>query len=222
MYHIMIEGFMGSGKGTIARRVATEKGLPLVDIDKKVSDRLHMTPSEIYDRFGDVYYRAMETFILSELEKETERMVIILGSGLPTIPQNAKYLKKLGIVYYLQTDKSMIFSRLERGKKSDWLEDKENLREKVVALLTEREPSYLAVADVVIEAKKRTVADIVAELVARVDDDLAAREAADEEDPEKDPAEAEAAAAPETAAAPVETPEAEAGEVPEEPPGPEA
>ncbi|MBQ6469593.1 MAG: shikimate kinase [Lachnospiraceae bacterium] len=164
MNHIIIEGFMGSGKGSISKRVASELGLPIIDVDKKISDRMKMTPSEVYDRFGDVFYRAMETFILSELKKTEERSVIIIGSGLPTVPQSAAILKELGTVYYLKTDMSMIISRLDRGKKKDWLEENADLRERVKKLLEEREPSYLAAADVVIEAKKRTVSDIVAEL----------------------------------------------------------
>ena len=165
MDHIIIEGFMGSGKGSISKRVAQELSLPVIDVDRKISDRMKMTPAEIYDHFGDVYYRAMETFILTELKKTKERSIIIIGSGLPTVPQSAAILKELGTVYYLKTDMSMIISRLDRGKKSDWLEENADLRERVKKLLEEREPFYLKAADVVIEAKKRTVADIVEELV---------------------------------------------------------
>ena len=189
MNHVIIEGFMGSGKGTIAKRIATELKLPLIDIDKRISDRMKMTPAEIYDKFGDVYYRAMETFILSEIAKGTERSVIIIGSGLPLYQPNVKYLKDLGTVYYLKTDMSMMISRLERGKKSDWLENKAELRERVSKLLEEREPSYLAVADTVIEAKKRTVADIVAEMVDVIR--KADGEPAEEELPEEKPADGE-------------------------------
>lgn len=168
MNHIIIEGFMGSGKGSISKRVASELSLPIIDVDKKISDRMKMSPAEIYDRFGDVFYRATETFVLSELKNTEERSVIIIGSGLPTVPQSAAILKELGTVYYLKTDMSMIISRLDRGKKKDWLEENADLRERVKKLLEEREPSYLAAADIVIEAKKRTVTDIVAEIVSIV------------------------------------------------------
>ena len=168
MNHIIIEGFMGSGKGSISKRVASELSLPIIDVDKKISDRMKMSPAEIYDRFGDVFYRATETFVLSELKNTEERSVIIIGSGLPTVPQSAAILKELGTVYYLKTDMSMIISRLDRGKKKDWLEENADLRERVKKLLEEREPSYLAAADIVIEAKKRTVTDIATEIVSIV------------------------------------------------------
>ncbi|MBE5996983.1 MAG: hypothetical protein E7240_06485 [Lachnospiraceae bacterium] len=181
MNHIIIEGFMGSGKGSISKRVATELDLPIIDVDKRISDRMKMTPAEIYDRFGDPYYRAEETFILSEIKTTEERSVIIVGSGLPTVPQSAAILKELGTVYYLKTDMSVIISRLDRGKKADWLEENADLKERVKKLLEEREPSYLAAADVVIEAKKRTVTDIVAEIVGKVREADGTGESAEEE-----------------------------------------
>ena len=179
MNHIIIEGFMGSGKGSISKRVASELSLPIIDIDRKISERMKMMPSEIYSQFGDVYYRALETYILSELKNVKERSIIIIGSGLPTVPQSAAILKELGTVYYLKTDMSMIISRLDRGKKSDWLEENDDLRERVRKLIAEREPYYLEAADVVIEAKKRTVADIVQELVGLIREKDGGDEAAD-------------------------------------------
>jgi shikimate kinase len=48
-----------------------------------------MRTTEVYDRFGDAYYRAMETMILIELQSREERSVIVLGSGLALMPKNA-------------------------------------------------------------------------------------------------------------------------------------
>ena len=52
MDHIIIEGFIGSGKGAVARGVGKKLELPVVDVDRRVADRLKMTTAEIYDRFG--------------------------------------------------------------------------------------------------------------------------------------------------------------------------
>ena len=63
MNHIIIEGFMGSGKSVVGKKLAKDMGLPLIDIDDKIAKKLKMTSSDIYDRFGEPYYRAMETFM---------------------------------------------------------------------------------------------------------------------------------------------------------------
>ena len=84
---------MGSGKSTIGRIIAKKLNLPLVDVDKKVSGKLGMKPVEVYDRFGDSYYRAMETVALNDLIEEGKPAVIVLGSGLALMEQNDAYLK---------------------------------------------------------------------------------------------------------------------------------
>ena len=43
MDNLIIEGFIGSGKGAVARAIAKKLSLPCIDIDKKVSERLRMT-----------------------------------------------------------------------------------------------------------------------------------------------------------------------------------
>ena len=51
---------------------------------------------EIFDRFGEPFYRALETTVIKALIDDPEQKIISLGSGLPMQEQNAKYIKKLG------------------------------------------------------------------------------------------------------------------------------
>ena len=165
MDHIVIEGFMGTGKGAAAKKLAKDLGLPLFDVDKKITTRMKMTSAEIYDHYGEVYYRAMETFVLAELTEIEERHVIIAGSGLAIMPQNARYLKKLGKVFWLKSPKEDIVARLQKNKRKDWAGG-ENLSEKVAELLKEREPAYKKTADYVIEIHGKDTATVVAEIAS--------------------------------------------------------
>ena len=164
MNHIIIEGFMGSGKSAIAKALAKELELPLIDIDKQVEARLRMRTTEVYDRFGDVYYRAMETLILNELQSTRERSVIVLGSGLALMPQNAPYLKELGRVYYLKAGRQLVIERLSKGEKHSWLRAND-FEEHVTRMLKEREPAYKKVADCTIEVDGKKTAEIVREIL---------------------------------------------------------
>ena len=47
MNHIIIEGFMGSGKSVVSTKLAKEMNLPLIDIDQKVAKNMKMTSSDI-------------------------------------------------------------------------------------------------------------------------------------------------------------------------------
>ena len=82
MDNIILEGFMGSGKSAVAKALSKRLELPLVDVDKMIEAKLKMRTTEVYDRFGDAYYRAMETMILIELQSREERSVKSLAAVL--------------------------------------------------------------------------------------------------------------------------------------------
>ncbi len=163
MNDIILEGFMGSGKSAIGRIIAKKLNLPLVDVDKKVSGKLGMKPVEVYDRFGDSYYRAMETVALNDLIEEGKPAVIVLGSGLALMEQNDAYLKALGKVYYLKIPASQAVARISKNDKHSWLQD-DDLTDHVLKMLKEREPAYVRIADMTIPTEGKTneeIADII-------------------------------------------------------------
>ena len=163
MNDIILEGFMGSGKSAIGKIIAKKLNLPLVDVDKKVSGKLGMKPVEVYDRFGDSYYRAMETVALNDLVEEGKPAVIVLGSGLALMEQNDAYLKALGKVYYLKISVAQAVARISKNDKHSWLQD-DDLSDHVVRMMKEREPAYVRIADKTIPTEGKTneeIADII-------------------------------------------------------------
>ena len=164
MDHLILEGFIGSGKGAVAKFVAKELGLPRLDVDQLVAGKLKMTSGEIYDRFGEVYYRTMETVVLDELKTLPGRSVIVLGSGVAMMPQNAAYLKELGRVYYIKLKQNELLDRMRDDKRHAWIQG-ERWEDQVVRLYKEREPAYRKTADVVIDAEGKSVEDIAHEII---------------------------------------------------------
>ena len=150
MNHIIIEGFICSGKGAVGRLVSKKTGFPFIDLDRVIAERMKMKTSEIYDRFGEPYYRAMESVILQELAEKTERLVIVLGSGVCVQPANAARLAGMGCVYYLRQEKKTMLAKIQASEKHKWIM-KADWDERVLRLYREREPSYEATADVTID-----------------------------------------------------------------------
>jgi len=175
MDHIIIEGFIGSGKGAVARAVGKKRKLPVVDVDRRIADRLKMTTAEIYDRFGEPYYRAMENIVLSEMTDSKKRSVIVLGSGVAMMPQNQACLKELGCVYYIKLKQQTIIDHMKKSEKHGWIRS-ENWDEQVCRLYKEREPAYKKTADVVISADGKT-AEEIAEQIAAMDAERTGEEA---------------------------------------------
>ena len=102
MNHIVIIGFMGSGKTRVGKRLAQDLDLPFIDVDKVIVKKMNMSVRELLQKFGEPFYRALETMAIKDLIQEKEKMIISLGSGLPMQEQNEPYIKKLGTILYLK------------------------------------------------------------------------------------------------------------------------
>ncbi len=138
---------MGSGKTRVGKRLAQEYGLPFIDVDRVVTKKMNLTISEIFQRFGEPYYRALETLVIKELTNDKERKVISLGSGLPIQEQNQKYLKDLGTIIYLKGSLETLKKRLEAGSNNPLLEG-DDREDKIKKLLKQRDPVYAKYADI--------------------------------------------------------------------------
>lgn len=108
---------------------------------------MNLTISEIFQRFGEPYYRALETLVIKELTNDKERKVISLGSGLPIQEQNQKYLKDLGTIIYLKGSLETLKKRLEAGSNNPLLEG-DDREDKIKKLLKQRDPVYAKYADI--------------------------------------------------------------------------
>ena len=175
MKHLIIEGFIGSGKGACARMLGKELKLPVIDVDKVVSERLNMTTADIYDRFGEIFYRAEETLVLSDLVNEKKKAIIVLGSGVAMMPQNEKILEELGTVIYIEVSQATVLRKMKGNRRHDWIKS-DDWDERVLKLFREREPAYRKTADLIIEADSRKTEDIVREIIAALEEKGASRE----------------------------------------------
>ena len=122
MNHIVIIGFMGSGKTRVGKRLAKDLGLPFIDVDRLIVKKMNMSVKEVFERFGEPFYRALETMAVKELSTDSERKVISVSAGLPLQEQNQKYLAEMGTIIYLKGSAATLIKRLE-GSNNPTLED---------------------------------------------------------------------------------------------------
>ena len=149
MNHIVIIGFMGSGKTRVGKRLAKDFNLPFVDVDRVVSKKMNLTMKEIFDRFGEPFYRALETTVIKALIDDPE--------------QNAKYIKKLGTVVYLKGSYATLKKRLENSSSNPLIEG-EDKEDKIRKLLKQRDPVYAKFADVEMITGDKPFEDLIAQL----------------------------------------------------------
>jgi shikimate kinase len=85
---IVILGFMGCGKTTVARELAHRLAVAPVDLDSFVFDREGRSPAEIIATDGEPAFREIETAALNEVLTTKAGRVIALGGGTWTVPAN--------------------------------------------------------------------------------------------------------------------------------------
>ena len=137
--------------------------MPFIDVDRVVSKKMNLTTKEIFERFGEPFYRALETTVIKALIDDPEQKIVSLGAGLPMQEQNTQYISKLGMVVYLKGSYATLKKRLENSSNNPLIEgdDKE---EKIKRLLKQRDPVYSKFADIEIVTGDKPFDELIAQL----------------------------------------------------------
>jgi shikimate kinase len=109
---IYLTGFMGSGKTTAGRKLATCLGWPFIDLDKVVEERCHRTIPQIFSEHGEQFFRNAEAAALRTFS-DSEKVVIATGGGAPCYSGNMEHMLENGIVIYLKLTPGQLRDRLE-------------------------------------------------------------------------------------------------------------
>lgn len=100
MKNVVLTGFMGSGKTTAGKLAAEELRFRFIDADSYLEKKYGMRIVEIFEKFGEGYFRSLETECISELSCITD-CVIATGGGAVLNKDNIEMLRKNGIIFYL-------------------------------------------------------------------------------------------------------------------------
>lgn len=144
MIRIILIGYMGAGKTTVGKALATELGVPFYDLDWFITTRYRKTVSEIFAERGEEGFRDLEHRMLHEAA-EFEDIVLSCGGGTPCFFDNMEYMNSLADTIYLKATPDVLAMHLRMGKgKRPLLEGKspEELEDFIQQMLVEREPYY--------------------------------------------------------------------------------
>ncbi|HAX02966.1 MAG: hypothetical protein A2Y45_05995 [Tenericutes bacterium GWC2_34_14] len=142
---IFLIGMPGSGKSTVGRLLANKLNYTFVDLDGMIERHALMFIDEIFEKFGEVKFRELETESLKNLPDCD--LVVSCGGGIITKKENKTLMK--GIKVYLDTDIEIIRKRLETDYIRPLLKKKS-----LDQLYNERYLKYVDFADVMISNEK--------------------------------------------------------------------
>jgi len=141
---IFLIGFMGSGKSTTGKRLASQLKWSFVDLDEKIESMEGMNIPAIFSLKGESFFRKLESEALRELQSES-RIVISTGGGTPCFGDNMEFMLESGLTIYLRMTPSGLKRRLVRSSEGRPLLkdiDKGDLDQFIAGKLADREKWY--------------------------------------------------------------------------------
>ncbi len=160
--NIILIGPMGAGKTTIGRQIARVLGFEFFDSDREIEERTGVAIPLIFELEGEDGFRRREIDVIADLSKK-KNIVLATGGGAVLKSENQQALKSSGTVVYLCAGIDDLLERTAKDKNRPLLQT-DDPRKKLQAILTEREPIYRELADIILETNKMTVYMAVKEL----------------------------------------------------------
>ncbi len=167
MKNIVLIGFMGVGKGSVARAVLQQSSYIALDTDDMIESMENRKVKTIFEQEGEAYFRKLEKNIAKWLENSVKNTLISTGGGF----YKQKNLKKIGLIVFLDSPFDAIIQRIKehpnaakKFKKRPLLNDLKAAKK----LYDQRRPEYLALADIVIDVTDKSAQECAKELLKKV------------------------------------------------------
>lgn len=161
--NLVLIGFMGSGKSSVGRLLAKERGLYFLDTDSMIESLAGKDIPRIFADEGESYFRLLELKTVKWLKNSVKDAVISTGGGMIT---HCEGLKEVGRVIYLNLPFEAILSRLdafELAKRPLFSDMK-----KAEQMYKERHTIYSEKADIIIDADA-DIQSVITRVCAEID-----------------------------------------------------
>ena len=162
-YNIFLIGFMGAGKSTISDYLKNALAMDVVEMDQCIVERQGMSISDIFETYGEEYFRELETNLLIEMQSQSN-VVVSCGGGVPMRERNVVEMKKNGRVVLLTAKPETILERVKDNHDRPLLENNKTVPF-IADLMEKRRAKYEAAADIVIQTDGKTELEICEELI---------------------------------------------------------
>lgn len=157
MKNIVLFGFMGSGKSTVAKSLSRKLNLPIVEMDAIIEKEEQKTINHIFAEHGEEYFRELEHKLIIRLCDQTDQ-IISTGGGVIKHNKNVELLKEKGITFSLVAKPETIYNRVKHSNHRPLLKTDDPL-ETIKELLSSREEAYRK-AEYVIETDDLSIEQV--------------------------------------------------------------
>jgi len=171
---IVLVGFMGSGKSSIARRLARRLQCDAVDLDSYIEQRAGRRIAEIFATDGEPAFRDLETAALAECLGKAD--VIATGGGIVARERNRDLLRAAAaqgaLIVYLRASPEVLARRIRRqpGKRplidGQAVLNEEETRRRVEHLLAARAAHYESCSNLVVDTDNMSLEQAMRHIIS--------------------------------------------------------
>jgi shikimate kinase len=171
--NVVLIGYRGTGKTTVAQQLALRLGWDWVDADVEIELQAGKSIVAIFADDGEQAFRDLESQVLATTIGR-ERIVLAAGGGIVLRDENRRLLRTAGKVVWLTADVATILARVAGDQTTAGRRPQLTTaggEAEVRQLLARRTPLYRELADLEIDTDGRTPAEIVEEIIKVMSDE---------------------------------------------------
>lgn len=150
----------GSGKSTVGRHVARHIGLPFIDTDQVIEQRIGCSIRDYFETQGEAAFRDIEQAVIDEVTR-IDGHVLATGGGAVLREANRAALHGRTTVVYLRAIPEDLARRMRHDTRRPLLQGDSDPLRRLRALFQERDPLYRRAAHFVIETGRPSVHSLV-------------------------------------------------------------
>jgi shikimate kinase len=145
--HLILTGFMGSGKSSVGRELATLLQRPFIDLDEYIEKQTGLTIAKIFEHQGETHFRRLEQQALKTVLAYPP-MVLATGGGTIINKDNRRLMQNRGYIIFLDASQDTIMKRTGGSHSRPLLLTEDKIvsdgfrQQKIKDLLNERRPFY--------------------------------------------------------------------------------
>ena len=164
--HIYLIGFMGTGKTTISQQLQQMTQAEEIDMDAWIVEKNGMSINDMFEKFGEDYFRERESEAVCEISKKAPA-IVSCGGGAVLRAQNTQKMKETGKIVLLTATPETVYERVKDSTDRPLLNGNMNV-EHIAKLMEKRRELYAGACDIRVATDGKTPEEIAEEILACV------------------------------------------------------
>ncbi|HPD60390.1 MAG TPA: shikimate kinase [Thermodesulfobacteriota bacterium] len=166
--NIVLIGYRGTGKSTIATILSARLKWPRFNLDEAIVKDRAMGIPQMVEKYGWEFFRDVESRMVEKASNK-DKTIIDAGGGVVVRPKNIERLRQNGVIIWLKAKPETIVSRIKEDTNRPSLTGKKSFLEEVQEVLTERTPRYQSAAHVAIDTDDLSPTEVVEKILKELD-----------------------------------------------------